>query len=417
MSIQALAIRPSVRVFSLCLMIGALALSAPAQITPARPLPHTVLMNTLNAHINTFASLNYSGTLTATTSIHEIVTTQSNKPVLASLIADNWHVIDPYGATFPAITGIGKANFIASELMPRLVTGALVARVDWDLSGTTMTDYALVTPGATVGDTDAIQEGVTGWFTVPTSYSADGGGCPSTFSESFKNGFGSVVANYNAYVACFNGNCVGSASANDAGPGCSAQAEYSVRCANNTCLLDYAFVGSCGFPSVSFDSSNFSFSVSGFGWSYFNASGTLCKTCNCGTTPVAQYQINQSSASLSIDGTIGSSIIAVTRPVGQAVTWVFDSDLMGNPWQVGVMDGNALTTLTGGNVTGEGQVVSLSLASTAWAYPWPGPAFTGQTTFVHTPHAPMTVTAQMIVMDPIRPDGFALSAPGTLMAQ
>lgn len=253
----------------------------------------------LDAHLNAFIANNFSGQMSYTSAVYDTVDDALEAENLAQIVVDNWWVINQTfedeqeipGTQFVKLEGDGKQQYIDLVLLPKLQTGATVAQVNWTWGLQNITTYAVVAPGDhAVGDTENIIEGVAGFFSKPDpnapvsgDVSVAGTTVGPVFHRSFVNGFGQNAANYDAMVDCIAGICTGSAEAHDVGLGCSAEVNKSAaRCVlGRLCQMDVAFVGYCGFPSVSFDAEKFKFSVSGWGWQYYNASLQLNKECDC----------------------------------------------------------------------------------------------------------------------------------------
>lgn len=244
--------------------------SNPASATP---------LSDLEAHLNAFLSGNYPSN-SYIASVHETISGSSDKVALGDLIVDNFWVVDQSDDSLTQLSGSGLDEYKSTILVPKMVNGAIVAKIGWTWGAQNVTAYALVSPGpSSVGDTENIIEGVGGFFTVeePALRAAN------PFHKGFENGFGMHVADYDASLTCFNGDtCSGTASCNEARPGCGCKRRTDVEClANGNCQMQVAFVGYCGFPAVSFKKDDFEFSVDGWGWTYYNASLTLDAICNC----------------------------------------------------------------------------------------------------------------------------------------
>lgn len=242
----------------------------------------------LQAHLDAFIANNFPGEMSYTAIEVETISERSDLPALGSLIADNFWVInqtatadDDFTATeFVQLSGDGKQTYIDDILLPKMVVGALVAQVEWTWNLQIITTYALVSPGPNeVGDTENIIDGVAGVYTVPVLEPP----APNPFHKPFKNGFGTHVADYDASLDCFDGDtCSGDATCNEARALCSCDKRKNVKCLpNGNCQMDVAFVGYCATPDIKFKAKDFEFVVSGFGWSYYNASITLNKLCDC----------------------------------------------------------------------------------------------------------------------------------------
>lgn len=243
----------------------------------------------LHAHLDVFVRNNFNGQMFFVATEKETISQSSDLRSLGTLITDNFWVTNQRATSttntaatkFVQLSGVGTQQYIDDILMPKMIDGALVAQVEWTWNSQTITTYALVSRSPNpVGDVENIIDGVAGLYTVLVPNS---GRASNPFHKGFKNGFGSHVADYDASLSCVNGDtCSGDASATDSGVGMSAKAKREVKClANGNCQMQVAFSGTGGFPSVSFEADGFSFSVSGFGWEYYNASITLDEPCEC----------------------------------------------------------------------------------------------------------------------------------------
>lgn len=249
----------------------------------------------LDAHLQLFIDTSFPGEMTATSSVYDEVAIYTDTDALALTIAESFTIIDESvdddttseGAAFRTLDGDDDARdaFIAATIAPLLVDGAVVAEVQWTWGRASATTYAIIQPGAgDPGDTDAFFEPVTTAFrrlddSAPPPAVTDS----DSFETAFVDGFGIDAASYKATVECNDGyRCDGGAEGWDRGLGCSADAKAEVGCVRgppNYCRTTYAFAGTCGFPDVEFDTESFSFKVSGWGWQYYSASGTI--SCNC----------------------------------------------------------------------------------------------------------------------------------------
>jgi hypothetical protein len=241
------------------------------------------LLDDLGAHLDTFIVNNFPGSMSYTAVEIETISPSSDLNSLGGLIVDNFYVIDPMGEQFIQLSGTGKQQYFDSVLLPKMIDDALVAGVDWTWNSQTVSTYALVNPNHTgTGDTENIINGVASHYRVQET----SGMCPcaeNPFHVEFENGFGTHIADYDASLTCFGGDtCSGDATAHDGSIFCDGSAEKLVKClANGNCQMDVAFVGYCGFPSVTFNAEEFRFEVSGFGSKYYDAKITLNAECDC----------------------------------------------------------------------------------------------------------------------------------------
>lgn len=271
----------------------------------------------LKAHLDVFVRNNFNGQMTFELKEEETISQSSDLRALSSLISDNFWVTNQtavgssniQATKYVQLSGVGTQQYIDDVLLPKMVNRALVAEVYWTWNSQSITTYALVSPGPNpVGDVENIIDGVAGFFTalVPNS-----GRAANPFHKGFKNGFGTHVADYDASLKCVNGDtCSGDATATDSRVGMSAKAKKEVKCLpNGNCQMQVAFSGTGGFPSVSFEADGFSFSVSGFGWEYYNASITLDEPCECtpekiGDQKKIDHHQHRSTADVNGDGIV-----------------------------------------------------------------------------------------------------------------
>ncbi len=307
-----------------------------ALLFPLSSTVHAQQLNDLQAHLDTFIALNYAGQISYSAIEIETVSVGSDVDALATLVADNFWILDPATGTFVQLTGPEQSTFITQSVLPKLVDGALVAEVVWWLNGQTVVTYAIVSPGPNpVGDTEANFEGVTGFYTVDDNVSAllSAPQAFSTYHKGFKNGFGTHVADFDASLNCIGGDtCSGNATCNEARPGCSCKAEKKVKClANGNCQMDVAFAGFCGFPSVELEAKKFKFKVSGWGWAYFNASITLDKVCNWKPQAVPVVAIDSPATGTTLAYRspvtfVGTAVDDQDGDLSEAIFWSSDRD-------------------------------------------------------------------------------------------
>jgi hypothetical protein len=250
-------------------------------ITLAAPI------NTFEDHLNKFIENNFSGQMSvSTTEIAKIQenTTDEEKRSLANSITENWWVINSEGNAFEQFSGEGRQDFV-DAIFSKLTTGSVIASANWDWEGRKIQSYGAILPDNTgVGDTDHILEGISGFF---FSESVSTLGVQNPFNISFKNGFGWKAASFSAELDCVGGDtCIGNASAIANLVFWSVDVRKRVNCLKNgDCTMDVAFIGTQGFPSVSFSAKDFAFKVSGFGRTFYKAELTLTEDCNCVPAP------------------------------------------------------------------------------------------------------------------------------------
>jgi hypothetical protein len=244
-------------------------------------------IDTFQDHLNQFIENNFSGQMTVgVTEIAEIqaTTTDTEKRDFADTITDNWWVINNENNAFEQFSGDGRQEFV-DAIFDRLIAGSVIASASWDWDGRNVESYGVVLPGnGGVGDTDNILEGISGLFFTDSMSLL---GVPNPFNSSWINGFGSNAASFSAELDCVNGDtCVGNATAVANLLFWSADVRKRVNCLKNgNCTMDVAFIGTQGFPSISFSAKDFGFEVSGFGRTFYKAELTLTEDCNCVPSP------------------------------------------------------------------------------------------------------------------------------------
>lgn len=241
------------------------------------------LIDVLDNHVDIFIDNQYPGAMTCTVTEYETISGGSDLDALADLITLNFCVIDQDAGEFVAITGPDnqRQQYIDEILMPKMATSALVAQLDWIWSGLNITEYALVSPDATVGDCTNILEGIAGWYRMD----------PPSANYDYHNGFGMHVAHFEASIECEEGEpydlCIPHRWQWASLPGDNAIGDHKSWCCVpcKKCIMDVAFVGYTGFPSVNFNAKDFQFEVSGWGWQWHNSHDRLTTHCECVPEP------------------------------------------------------------------------------------------------------------------------------------
>jgi hypothetical protein len=136
---------------------------------------------------------------------------------------------------------------------------------------------------------------------------------------------------------------------------------------------------------------------------------------------LAQYQVNQAGASLTINGVQGTatSFAQVTVFAGQPATVALSSTNLGLPWEVGVGILPPISRSMGALVTSDDQLVNLDLSDPTLTVVWNqfvSPPFANAVLPVVFPF-PGNLTVQMGVIDPGSPVGFSLSQPIRIVVQ
>ncbi len=248
----------------------------------------------VEAHVQSFIEQSFPGELTVSVASHATVDARTDLDALGATIADSFYRIDETveddttttGTRFVQVTGdaADRDAFVDAVIAPWLVEGAEVYTLEWTWGSATVTTYAVRAPGGgSPGDTDAFFEPISSTF---RRLSADPPAVTASDSygpKRFVNGFGTFVGSYSASVECNDYyRCDGVAEATESRVGCSAYEEFEKACkegSRNYCEGAFAFAGTCGFPDVEFESDSFKFKVSGWGWAYFTANGTI--SCEC----------------------------------------------------------------------------------------------------------------------------------------
>ncbi len=207
-----------------------------------------------------------------------------------SLVADHMFVVDNLATSFQAIDG----TFVRKYLEKYVVEGASVLTVVWRLGEQTVTTAAVVQPGALLSSVTESQppifEPVIQMFTKPSGLSQARKFATQEaelYTAFFEDGFGHVVASFNASVRCSDlppSFCDGSETCADTRVGlCACQAKDKPgQCQNSQCERLVAFVGYCGNPNgVGFDDNRFQYTVNNISAQYYNAFVRLDKQCNC----------------------------------------------------------------------------------------------------------------------------------------
>lgn len=122
-------------------------------------------------------------------------------------------------------------------------------------------------------------------------------------------------------------------------------------------------------------------------------------------------QVNSPGATMLLNGAVGTPFVPITVPlgVGQTATLAFSSvSGLGLPWDIGV----AFTGPTS-IPTPSGQFVNVDITDPSFFFLMPPGGFTPGTMPVSVPFATLLV-GQMVIFDPVTPDGFVVSQPTAL---
>jgi hypothetical protein len=133
-----------------------------------------------------------------------------------------------------------------------------------------------------------------------------------------------------------------------------------------------------------------------------------------GDVAFAQWQVNQSGASVTINGTQGTSLLpnVFVTAAGAPVAVGLSSTTVGQGWEVLVTSGPGVPAGGGALVTAGGQIVNINLSDPTLTFlnNLTFPPFASMTVPVSFP-APAHLSFQMAVLDPTHPpDGFWVSA-------
>jgi hypothetical protein len=138
-----------------------------------------------------------------------------------------------------------------------------------------------------------------------------------------------------------------------------------------------------------------------------------------GGTP--EYQVNQGTSYLDINGVVTAGFVPATVNLGIAApgSLTLSSILAGAAWELGVGTAPLVPRTGGGIVLADGQVLNISLADPTLFLLWGGflsPPFVNQVLPISF-GAPTSLSAQMVVVDPLVPSGLALSQATRLIVQ
>ena len=213
----------------------------------------------------------------------------------------------------PLLTGSKSARneFRSRIVIPQLAQAEWLVESTISFAGDTRECLAIVMPGASLGDTSAIIDPFTASYYLAPEVLVER--ASKRIVRKFKNGFGTQVAVYEAYVKA---ECAGSvlracegwAKGSEARPTMSAHVDYKKSTSNGCCTIDYAFAGTGGWPNVtikwSAKKSKFEISVGGWGWQYFQEAGSISDCCPV-ATPTSFGTASQNG--VSIGSSIGAS--------------------------------------------------------------------------------------------------------------
>ena len=241
----------------------------------------------LLAHLDLFIDNNFAdGGLSYTASLRSVVDAKTDVAALGEDVASAWAVVDSRWANETAIgtegwavmAGEGSEPFVNGTVLPALVLGAVVVDVVWDLDGEEGTNVAIVAPGGGApDDTEAFLVAL-----VDTWRSPDGSRDES--SVGFQDGFGNLVATFEATLSCSDQLCEGEATADDFGAGADTQVEATTVCLDEGgCQLSAALVGFVGAPTFTYNPDDGSLiqDAETFGHVYYSGSWTLDEACGC----------------------------------------------------------------------------------------------------------------------------------------
>lgn len=137
-------------------------------------------------------------------------------------------------------------------------------------------------------------------------------------------------------------------------------------------------------------------------------------------TVAPEYQVNQTGASLDIDGVQGSAttLATVNVAVGQTAIAHFGGANTGQPWDVVLGIAPPIAVSQGAAVIG-GQILNIDFTDPTLIFLWNGFQGPPSATFAvpFSLPAPATLSLQMAVADPLSTIGIALSQPVRLIVQ
>jgi hypothetical protein len=135
------------------------------------------------------------------------------------------------------------------------------------------------------------------------------------------------------------------------------------------------------------------------------------------------YQVNQPGAALDLDGISSTQCLpaVVFRQINQPAVLTMTSTLAGNGYEVLYTVPEAIVPLGAGGslLSASGQIVNVDLAAPGLGFlnGLAFPAFPGTFSIGIVLPFPFAFSAQLAVVDPANPDGFALSGPVRLVIQ
>lgn len=143
---------------------------------------------------------------------------------------------------------------------------------------------------------------------------------------------------------------------------------------------------------------------------------------NTSSTCIAEYQTNQTNASVTLNGVQGAGNSAATTLVcpGAPVTLDIQSPLTGNLFDAAVTLSPLLPASGGGIVTPNSQVVNIDILHPSMFFlnsGTPAPAFfpfPGNLNLMFNAPPAGLASIQFVILDPANPDGFTLSQGATL---
>lgn len=320
------------------------------------------LRQVLDRHLDTFNRKAFPGRLVGRVVSSSTITASSDRRAIAELVTEHAKGVrngrvDTF--SLPNNDEDARRAYARGVVEPFLEHGSLVARVAWQwTNGPSSETYAVLRPGASVGDEEKILEFLTMNFVKPLRPPESSSACDNTkYRGVWENIYGSqVIFEYN--VLCRGGRC-----RPKAGDGVQKIGWFGLTpkevapppyCSNNTCWRDAQFVVVAGFPkfsvSGSFKKATLKIDVGAWAFTVIGpitvALDTVgCPECPCDpvTQTPASFRAPKRIASLNTSAHEGSPVLsddmrtiyfASSRPGGQGSwdIWAAQRESLAQPW-------------------------------------------------------------------------------------
>lgn len=320
------------------------------------------LSQVLASHVDTFNRSAFPGRLTGRIVSESTIDATTDRRAVADLVTKfakgvRYGIPDEF--SFPGNDEPSRIAYARSVVEPVLDNGSLLARIRWSwTNGPTEDTYAVVRPGATVGDPDRILEFLTTNFVEPVDQPTVSSACDNTkYRGVWKNVYGLRT------IVEFNVRCRGTECKGKSGDGVQ-QLHWiglepkvvgpEIYCRNNNCWLDAKFVIAAGLPSfsitgklskgsVKIDVGKWAFTVIGPITVALDTVG--CPECPCDPTtqPATSFRAPQKVTSVSsayheaapvLSDDLKTIYFASTRPGGRggADIWAAHRENLETPW-------------------------------------------------------------------------------------